>query len=97
MEGVKATTAGGTSPRTPMCARAAVDDGGIPATTGEAVCVPNGGGACAGTGGGTAGRAASTIDTRVKNLRRKIATHLGGREVIPTVYGVGYTFSLREE
>jgi len=38
-----------------------------------------------------------TIDTHVKNLRRKIAAHLGDREVIRTVYGVGYTFSLREE
>lgn len=37
-----------------------------------------------------------TIDTHVKNLRRKIAAHLGDREVIRTVYGVGYTFSLRE-
>jgi len=38
-----------------------------------------------------------TIDTHVKNLRRKIAEHLGDREVIRTVYGVGYTFSLRPE
>lgn len=38
-----------------------------------------------------------TIDTHVKNLRKKIAAHLGDREVIRTVYGVGYTFSLREE
>lgn len=38
-----------------------------------------------------------TIDTHVKNLRRKIAAHLGGREVIRTVYGVGYAFSLRQE
>lgn len=38
-----------------------------------------------------------TIDTHVKNLRKKIASHLGDREVIRTVYGVGYTFSLRQE
>jgi len=38
-----------------------------------------------------------TIDTHVKNLRKKMAEHLGDREVIRTVYGVGYTFSLRQE
>ena len=38
-----------------------------------------------------------TIDTHVKNLRKKISARLGDREVIRTVYGVGYTFSLRQE
>jgi len=38
-----------------------------------------------------------TIDTHVKNLRKKIAARLGDREVIRTVYGVGYTFSLRQD
>lgn len=31
-----------------------------------------------------------TIDSHVKNIRRKIAQHLPGQEVISTVYGVGY-------
>jgi len=35
-----------------------------------------------------------TIDTHVKNLRKKIGAHLADREVIRTVYGVGYTFTL---
>ncbi len=34
-----------------------------------------------------------TIDSHVKNLRRKIAEELPEREVIVTVYGVGYKFS----
>jgi two-component system response regulator BaeR len=34
-----------------------------------------------------------TIDSHVKNLRRKIAEALPEREVIVTVYGVGYKFS----
>lgn len=38
-----------------------------------------------------------TIDTHVKNLRKKLAACLGDREVIRTVYGVGYTFSLRQD
>lgn len=33
-----------------------------------------------------------TIDTHVKNLRRKIAERLPEQEVISTVYGVGYKF-----
>lgn len=31
-----------------------------------------------------------TIDSHVKNLRKKIAQHLPGREIISTIYGVGY-------
>lgn len=34
-----------------------------------------------------------TIDSHVKNLRRKISERLPGHEVIVTVYGVGYKFS----
>ncbi len=35
-----------------------------------------------------------TIDSHVKNLRKKIAALLPDREVIHTIYGVGYRFSL---
>jgi two-component system response regulator BaeR len=35
-----------------------------------------------------------TIDTHIKNLRKKIARRLPGQEIITTVYGVGYKFSL---
>ncbi|MFP5212404.1 MAG: response regulator [Acidobacteriota bacterium] len=31
-----------------------------------------------------------TIDSHIKNIRKKIEKHLPGREVISTVYGVGY-------
>jgi two-component system response regulator BaeR len=34
-----------------------------------------------------------TIDTHIKNLRKKIAQQLPGREIISTVYGVGYKFN----
>jgi two-component system response regulator BaeR len=34
-----------------------------------------------------------TIDSHIKNLRKKIAAHLPGQEVIATVYGVGYKLS----
>lgn len=34
-----------------------------------------------------------TIDTHIKNLRKKIAQKLPGREIISTVYGVGYKFT----
>jgi two-component system response regulator BaeR len=34
-----------------------------------------------------------TIDTHVKNLRKKIAQKLPGQEIISTVYGVGYKFT----
>ena len=33
-----------------------------------------------------------TIDTHVKNLRKKISARLPGQEIISTVYGVGYKF-----
>jgi two-component system, OmpR family, response regulator BaeR len=33
-----------------------------------------------------------TIDSHIKNLRKKIALHLPGTQVIKTVYGVGYAF-----
>jgi two-component system, OmpR family, response regulator BaeR len=35
-----------------------------------------------------------TIDTHIKNLRRKISEKLPDREIIRTVYGVGYKMSL---
>ncbi|MDY0041908.1 MAG: response regulator [Desulforhabdus sp.] len=35
-----------------------------------------------------------TIDTHIKNLRKKIAGKLPDREIIATVYGVGYTFRI---
>ena len=35
-----------------------------------------------------------TIDTHIKNLRKKIAEHLPDKEVIHSVYGTGYRFSL---
>jgi len=38
-----------------------------------------------------------TIDTHIKNLRKKIAAGIPDREVIRTVYGVGYKFSLEPE
>jgi two-component system response regulator BaeR len=38
-----------------------------------------------------------TIDPHIKNLRRKIAAELPGREVILTGYGVGYKFNLETE
>ena len=34
-----------------------------------------------------------TIDTHIKNLRKKIAQILPGQEIISTVYGVGYRFN----
>ncbi|MCK5419708.1 MAG: response regulator transcription factor, partial [Desulfobacterales bacterium] len=34
-----------------------------------------------------------TIDTHIKNLRKKIAQKLPGQEIISTVYGIGYKFS----
>ena len=35
-----------------------------------------------------------TIDTHIKNLRKKIAEHLPDKDVIHSVYGTGYRFSL---
>lgn len=34
-----------------------------------------------------------TIDTHVKNLRKKIDARLPGQEIVTTVYGLGYKFS----
>jgi two-component system response regulator BaeR len=34
-----------------------------------------------------------TIDTHIKNLRKKIGRQLPGQEIISTVYGIGYKFS----
>jgi two-component system response regulator BaeR len=34
-----------------------------------------------------------TIDSHIKNLRKKIARRLPGQEIISTVYGVGYKFN----
>jgi two-component system response regulator BaeR len=34
-----------------------------------------------------------TIDSHIKNLRKKIATRLPDKEIILTLYGVGYKFS----
>jgi two-component system response regulator BaeR len=38
-----------------------------------------------------------TIDTHIKNLRKKVATMVPDRELVSTVYGVGYKFSYPEE
>jgi two-component system response regulator BaeR len=38
-----------------------------------------------------------TIDSHVKNLRKKIAKHLPGKEIISTVYGVGYKLNARPD
>lgn len=35
-----------------------------------------------------------TIDSHVKNLRKKIASRMPGQEVIQTIYGVGYKLSV---
>jgi two-component system response regulator BaeR len=35
-----------------------------------------------------------TIDSHVKNLRKKIAEKIPDMEIISTVYGVGYKFNL---
>jgi two-component system response regulator BaeR len=35
-----------------------------------------------------------TIDTHIKNLRKKIAEMLPGQEIISTVYGIGYKFNV---
>ena len=34
-----------------------------------------------------------TIDSHIKNLRKKLAGHLQGKELITTVYGIGYKLS----
>jgi two-component system response regulator BaeR len=38
-----------------------------------------------------------TIDTHIKNIRKKIAEKLPGRDVIQTVYGIGYKFDSETE
>ena len=38
-----------------------------------------------------------TIDTHIKNLRKKIGRQLPGQEIISTVYGIGYKFSLASD
>jgi two-component system response regulator BaeR len=38
-----------------------------------------------------------TIDTHIKNIRKKIAEKLTGRDVIHTVYGIGYKFDSEAE
>ena len=38
-----------------------------------------------------------TIDSHIKNLRKKIAKQLPGKQVIKTIYGVGYAFSFPNE
>lgn len=38
-----------------------------------------------------------TIDTHIKNLRKKIAEWLPDKEIIQTVYGVGYKLNVPEE
>jgi two-component system response regulator BaeR len=35
-----------------------------------------------------------TIDSHVKNLRKKIAAQIPGKEIIQTIYGVGYKLSV---
>ena len=35
-----------------------------------------------------------TVDSHIKNLRRKLAQRLPDREVIRSVYGVGYKLEL---
>ena len=34
-----------------------------------------------------------TIDTHIKNLRKKVATMVPDRELVSTVYGIGYKFN----
>ena len=38
-----------------------------------------------------------TIDSHVKNLRKKIAVYLPGKEVISTIYGMGYRLNLNPD
>ena len=39
-----------------------------------------------------------TIDSHIKNLRKKIAVHLPGQEIITTIYGLGYKInSIQQE
>ena len=38
-----------------------------------------------------------TIDSHIKNLRKKIAAFMPGQEIITTVYGLGYKLSYNPE
>ncbi|MGC9965042.1 MAG: response regulator [Syntrophobacteraceae bacterium] len=38
-----------------------------------------------------------TIDSHVKNLRKKVGVHLPGKEIISTIYGVGYKLNSRPD
>jgi two-component system response regulator BaeR len=38
-----------------------------------------------------------TIDSHIKNLRKKLDQQLSGQKMIQTVYGVGYKFSPPEK
>ncbi len=38
-----------------------------------------------------------TIDTHIKNLRKKVATMVPDRELVSTVYGIGYKFNHPDE
>ncbi|MEJ2282857.1 MAG: response regulator [Desulfobacterales bacterium] len=38
-----------------------------------------------------------TIDTHIKNLRKKIGRQLPGQEIISTVYGIGYKFNVASD
>jgi two-component system response regulator BaeR len=38
-----------------------------------------------------------TIDSHIKNLRKKLAAHLPGQGVISTIYGVGYKFCVQPQ
>jgi len=38
-----------------------------------------------------------TIDSHVKNLRKKIARHLPGKEIISTIYGIGYRLNVQSD
>lgn len=38
-----------------------------------------------------------TIDSHVKNLRKKIGRHLPGKEVITTIYGMGYRLNAQRD
>ena len=37
-----------------------------------------------------------TIDSHIKNLRKKISAHLPDQDIIATVYGVGYKLNITE-
>jgi two-component system response regulator BaeR len=38
-----------------------------------------------------------TIDSHIKNLRKKLAAHPPGQGVISTIYGVGYKFCVQPQ